>query len=240
MVLCIKLELFVKHPPLTAGRIIKRYKRFLADIILDQTGEEITAHVANTGKMTSCWEPEQKVLLSYHDNPKRKLKYSLELVHNGISWINVNTHLANKLVIEAIENGTIKEIGPYQNIRSEYKIGDSRIDLFIEQKDKNCLLEIKSVTLNIDGTAQFPDTITTRGQKHITELIKIKKNGDRAILFFLVQREDVNCFKIAQHLDPVYAELLSQAILQGVEVLIYQCKITPEEIKIILPLPWSS
>lgn len=220
----------MKYSKLIPAIILRRYKRFLADVTLIDSQEVITAHVANTGKMTSCWEPNQKVLLSYHNNPKRKLKYSLELIHNGETWINVNTHLANKLVIEAIEAEKISEIGEYSSLKSEYSVGDSRLDICLEQPDGKCFIEVKSVTLKVGTQAQFPDTTTKRGQKHIQELIKLKEIGHRTILFFLVQREDVTSFSPASDLDPVYTELLKTAINSGVEVLVYQCKINESEI----------
>jgi sugar fermentation stimulation protein A len=221
------------------GTIQRRYKRFLSDIILDQDKQQIVAHVANTGKMTSCWEPGQKVILSLHDSPKRKLKYSLELIYSGESWIVVNTHLANKLVFEAIQKNIIKEIPTPQKIIPEFKIGKSRIDFLLEYSDHQCFIEVKSVTLKEKDTALFPDTISTRGQKHLEELIRIKQMGHRAVLLLLVQREDVTHFRPAHHIDPEYGRLLKKALNAGIEILVYQSHITPKEITINRPLAWE-
>jgi len=224
---------------LISGKIIKRYKRFLADIELE-SGEVITAHTANTGAMTTCWEPGWEVLLSYHDNPKRKLKYSLEMTHNGNTWIGVNTSLPNKLGREGIEKGIISELAGYDMIRPEVTIGESRIDLLLEKSssDEKCYVEIKNVTLlGENRVALFPDAVTTRGLKHLNELIKIVENGDRAVMLYIIQREDVDQFSPAGLIDPEYAATLEQAALSGVEVLAYQCSLTPTQINLVKSLP---
>lgn len=225
---------------LVKGKIIKRYKRFLADIELD-SGEFITAHTANTGSMKTCWEPGWKVLCSYHDNPKRKLKYSLELTHNGNSWILVNTSLPNKIGKEAIEKNLIKELTGYDHIKPEAKIGESRIDLLLtKDSGEKCYVEIKNVTLKgDDDLALFPDGVTTRGQKHLRELMQIKASGDRACMLYIVNRSDVTSFSPAAHIDPVYAELLKEAEAKGVEILVYQTKITPSEVVISSAIPYE-
>ncbi len=219
------------------GKILKRYKRFLADIEL-KDGEVITAHTANTGSMKTCWEPGWKVLVSHHDDPKRKLKYSLEMTNNGDTWIGVNTSLPNKLAKEAIENGTIKELQGFENIRPEYKVGKSRIDLLLSKGDYKCFVEVKNVTMHGgDDLAVFPDGVTERGQKHLKELITLKKEGHRAVMLFIVQREDVNRFAPAKEIDPIYSDLLKQAFDQGVEILPYQCELNEKgvEVKRLLP-----
>lgn len=239
MLPCIKGHFMKFQNKMVEGHIVSRYKRFLSDVILDQNEQLITAHVANTGRMTSCWEPGQRVLLSYHDNPKRKLPYSLELIHNGQSWIVINTHLANKLVVEAIKDGTINELNGYPQLITEYKIGDSRIDILLQSESNRAFVEVKSVTLNENGTAYFPDAVSTRGQKHLQELMKIKQTGDRAVLFLLVQREDVQSFKPAAHIDPIYSKLFRQAVENGVEILVYQSSISSTEIRVSKKLPWE-
>jgi sugar fermentation stimulation protein A len=225
---------------LIKGKIIKRYKRFLADIELD-SGELITAHTANTGSMKTCWEPGWKVLCSYHDNPKRKLKYSLELTHNGKCWILVNTSLPNKIGKEAIEKNLIKELTGHDSIKPEAKIGKSRIDLLLtKESGEKCYVEIKNVTLKGDGElALFPDGVTTRGQKHLRELMQIKASGDRACMLYIINRSDVTSFSPAAHIDPVYAELLKEAESKGVEILVYQTKITPSEVVISSTIPYE-
>lgn len=224
------------------GRFLKRYKRFFADIELPN-GEIITAHTANTGSMKSCLEPGWPVLVSFHDSPTRKLKYSLEMTYNGNSWIGVNTSLPNKLAYHSILKGLIPELSGYENIKAEKKIGDSRIDLFLFDGDlKNprrpCYVEVKNVTYKIESEkAVFPDAVTTRGQKHLRELIALKKKGQRAVMLFVIQREDVTNFGPAALIDPEYAQLLQEAYHCGVEILPYQCKITTKEISVAKKIP---
>lgn len=220
-----------KHPTFEAI-IEKRYKRFLADIHLDN--ELIVAHVPNTGSMQSCWEKGQKVLISHNDDPKRKLKYTLEMTHNGKSWINVNTSTTNHLVKEALENDVIKELVGYKTIQPEKKILDSRIDFFLEGHDSlpDAYVEVKNVTLKLDEVAQFPDAVSTRGQKHLKDLVKIKEQGLRAVMLYVVNREDVSVFKSAESIDPVYSALLKEAHQKGVEVLCYQTKLTQSDVSI--------
>lgn len=236
---------------LIPGKILKRYKRFLADIDLDidngpnKKNEVIIAHTANTGSMKTCWEENWPVMISYHDNPKRKLKYSLEMTHNGDTWIGVNTAVPNKLGPEAILDGTITELQGYETIKPEQKIGKSRIDIYlydgdIKEPTNECYVEIKNVTLLAgERLVTFPDGVSTRGQKHLEELISLKEQGIRACMLYIVQREDVDCFSPADDIDPVYGQLLRKAHATGVEILVYQCKVTPEEIKIVKPLPYK-
>lgn len=225
--------------PLYEGKILKRYKRFLADIEL-KSGETITAHTPNTGSMKTCWEPGWKVMVSHHDNPKRKLKYGLELTHNGKTWIGVNTNLPNRLAYEAISKGVIKELSDYDKIRPEVKVGKSRIDLFLSksQSDDKCYVEVKNVTLiGENNAALFPDAISERGQKHLEELIDLKKQGHRAVMLYIVQRQDVDHFRPAWSIDKRYSELVLEAQDKGVEILAYQCQMGPEEIVVTKKLP---
>ena len=232
--------------PLTEGKILKRYKRFLADIQLS-SGEVITAHTANTGSMKTCWEPGWKVLISFHDNPKRKLKYSLEMTHNGQTWIGINTSLPNKLAKEAIENGLIKELKGYPFIKPEVKTGNSRIDLLLSKeketpsKEDQFFVEVKNVTLKGDdhqkNAALFPDAVSVRGQKHIRELIRLHKEGYKTALLFIVQREDVDYFTPAKNIDPLYSSLLKEAAASGVLILAYQCTMSKKEIVVNKSLP---
>lgn len=226
---------------LVKGKILKRYKRFLADIEL-LNGEVIVAHTANTGSMKTCWGPGWDALVSYHDDPKRKLKYSLQMTHNGESWIGINTSLPNKLAIEAIKNGVIKELKDYSDIRPEVKIGKSRIDILLSNtsNNKKCYVEVKNVTLKEgENICSFPDAVSTRGQKHLQELIDLQDENTEAAMLYIVQREDVKKFKPANDIDPEYAELLKKAHDQGVKVLVYQCKLSPKEIKIHKAIKWS-
>ncbi len=227
--------------PLIKGKILKRYKRFLADIELEENGEIITAHTANTGSMKTCWEPGWPVLLSFHDNPKRKLKYSLEMTHNGRTWIGVNTALPNKLAIEAIEKELIPELAGYTTIKAEAKIGKSRIDILLKADNRpDCYVEVKNVTLGYDNAeAQFPDGVSARGQKHLQELMDIVADGKRGCMLYIVQRKDVNRFAPAKDIDPEYARLLQEAHTKGVEVLVYQCDMAPEGIIVERSLPFN-
>lgn len=230
----------MKNPKLYPGIIKKRYKRFLSDIILD-SGEEIVAHVANTGSMKTCWGEDWPVLLSKSDNPKRKLQYSLELTNNGNTWIGINTHKTNKLAIEAIENGTITELQGHKSLRAEYKIGDSRIDILLEDEDDSKhFVEVKNVTLLGDNNiATFPDSETKRGQKHLIELTSLVKEGHKASMLYIVQRGDVELFMPAKEIDPKYAELLSDAHKAGVNILVYKCKLTEDEISVYSQMPFK-
>lgn len=223
--------------PLTEAILLKRYKRFLADVEIG--GKLITAHVPNTGSMTSCWEPNWKCALSLSENPKRKMPYTLEFTHNGESWIGVNTANANKLAHRWLREGLIQELLGYQLIQPEKKIGDSRIDFYLEghSHEAPAYVEVKSVTLKLDGVAQFPDSVSERGQKHLRELIKLKEQKLRAVMLFIVQREDVSSMRPAHAIDKKYGELLKEAHAAGVEILVYQCKMNLNEIGFGRSLP---
>jgi len=222
----------LKFDKLFKGKLIKRYKRFLADIVLE-SGEEITAHVPNSGAMTSCIEPDCEVWVTFHDNPKRKLKYTLELTKMGKNLICTNTGVANKLGIEAIENGTIKELQGYSSLKPEQKYGqNSRIDILLENEDKKCFVEIKSVTLKIDDMLAFPDAITSRGEKHLNELCEMVNQGHRAVMLYIIQRTDDLPFRLASEIDKKYAQTFKEVLSKGVEVLVYQSTISLEEINI--------
>lgn len=222
----------MKFETLIHGKLIKRYKRFLADITLD-SGEVITAHVPNSGRMTSTIEENCDVWVTHHDNPKRKLKYTLELTKIGDELICTNTGVANKLGVEAIKNGTIKELQGYESIKTEQKYGqNSRIDILLEKDDQKCYVEIKSVTLKVDDYLAFPDAVTSRGAKHLNELCDMVKEGHRAVMLYIIQRTDNLPFRIANEIDKKYAEAFNEVINQGVEVLVYQSNISTESIKI--------
>lgn len=223
--------------PTHIGTFIKRYKRFFADIELN--GEVIIAHTANTGTMKTCLGEGWQTLVSFHDSPTRKLKYSLEMLHNGKTWIGVNTSVTNALAIEAIENGVISELQGYQNLKPEAKIGNSRIDILLSNSPLDlCYVEVKNVTLlDDDGRSTFPDAVTERGQKHLNELLELKLKGIRTVMLFVVQRQDCSEFAIDQEIDKKYCQLLKEVISKGVEVLVYQCELSPTEIKIAKRLP---
>lgn len=216
--------------PLHAGIFQKRYKRFFADI---KMGEEIVvAHTANTGTMKTCLAEGWDALISFHDSPTRKLKYSFEMIHNGFTWIGINTSLTNRLAIEAIQNGVITELQGYTQLKPEAKIGQSRIDILLSNSEADqCYVEVKNVTLiDEENYALFPDSVTERGQKHLRELLALKRQGIRTVMLFIVQREDCHTFKVDQDIDPAYCKLLKEVMSAGVEVLVYQCRLSPEEI----------
>lgn len=223
--------------PLISGKLVRRYKRFLTDVEL-QGGEIVTALCPNTGSMKSCNTPGSPVLLSRSDNPKRKLKFTWELIFTNGVWVGVNTGFPNKLVKEAIQNGVVKELQGYPEIHSEVKYGqNSRIDLLLERDTGLCYVEVKNVTFAAKGQALFPDAVTTRGQKHLRELMQMVRDGHRALMFYCVQREDAECVRPADMIDPEYGRLLRQAVENGVQAIAYQARITPESILIKKKLP---
>jgi len=226
--------------PLIEGILLKRYKRFLADIRL-KNGHYITAHCPNSGSMKTCKEPGWKTLVSESDNPSRKLKYTWEMVHNGKCWIGVNTQIPNKITMEAINNDEIPELSGYDEMHSEVKYGqNSRVDILLTGGKDICYVEVKNVTLvEADGFYKFPDAITERGQKHLYELLEMVKKGNRAVMLFVIQRSDGTTFKPADHIDPDYARALKEVHRKGVEVLTYQAGVSPDEIKIIKRISFS-
>ena len=225
---------------LIEGILIKRYKRFLADIELPG-GKIITAHTPNTGSMKGCCGPGSRVWVSDSGNPKRKFPLTWELIEvKPHILVGINTGLPNKLVKEAIENGNIKELQGYGNIRQEVSYGEenSRIDLLLtDHKLGSCYVEIKNVTLVERNIAYFPDAISKRGTKHLRELINEVKRGNRATIFYSVQREDVEEVRPANHIDPEYGETLRVAIESGVEAIAYGAKVSTTEIKLEKQLP---
>jgi sugar fermentation stimulation protein A len=222
----------MRFDKLYKGKLVKRYKRFLADIVLEN-GQEITAHVPNSGAMTSCIEPDCPVWVSFHDNPKRKLKYTLELTKMADVLICTNTGVANKIAIEAIENGNIKELQGYSSLKPEQKYGvNSRIDILLENEDEKCYVEIKSVSLKIGDHLAFPDAVTTRGKKHLDELVSMVELGHRAVMLYVIQRTDKLPFRIANEIDKKYNDALIESRKKGVEVIVYQSIITEEKIEV--------
>lgn len=215
------------------GIFLKRYKRFFADVELSN-GEIVTAHCPNTGSMTGCAVAGFKAAISKSDNPKRKLKYTLEMVHNTKCWIGVNTHLANRIVEEAILLKDIPELQDFCELRREVKYGEkSRVDFLLENEQQKTYVEVKNVTLVNGMNYLFPDAVTTRGQKHLQELIQVVEEGHQAVMLFLIQRNDAGIFKPADDIDPEYGKLLRKAAEKGVEILPYRADVSPQEIKIV-------
>ena len=226
-------------PSLQPGILLKRYKRFLADIKLDN-GSYITAFCPNSGSMLTCKEPGSPVMVSYHDKPGRKHAYTWEMIKINDGWVGINTHRPNILVSEAIAGQQIPELAGYTNIRREVAYGaNSRIDILLEKPNQLCYVEVKNVTLVRHGIIEFPDAVTSRGTKHLNELMEMVNQGHRAVMFYLVQRPDGDWFRPARDIDPVYAETLKKATAHGVEMLVYRAAVTPEEISITCPLKFN-
>lgn len=236
---------------LVAGTLISRYKRFLADVNLvsspgsiyeagaSSINSVVTAHCANTGAMTGLLQPDALVWLSYHDNPKRKLPYSWEIVglcgpDGSRELASINTSRANALVREGIEQGVVTQLAGALAIRPEVKVDDARLDFMLtfdkgQQGSVDCYVEVKQVTLKeADGHGYFPDAVSKRGLKHLHALATLAQQGHRAVLLFCVAHTGIDVVRAAIHIDPSYASALQQAMAQGVEVLAYKCRIQVE------------
>ena len=217
------------------GRLLRRYKRFLADVELED-GSQVTAHTANTGTMMQCAVPGAEVLLSKSNNPKRKLPYSWELVRVNDHWVDINTHRANRVVEEALRGGVIPEFAGYE-ITPEFSYANSRIDFMLQKDNEKVLLEVKNVTLCCEPTvACFPDAVTKRGQKHLRDLMAAVSEGWRAGVFFLVQRGEAKAFTAADKIDAEYGRLLREAVECGVEVFAYRTIVTEDSNQARIPL----
>jgi sugar fermentation stimulation protein A len=230
-------------PPLYPGRLIKRYKRFLADVRLD-SGEELTAHCPNPGAMTGLQDPDSRVWLSRSDNPKRKLSHTFELIETAGGLVGINTGHPNTVVAEAIAAGAIPELAGYESQRREVKYGEkSRIDILLEDPSRGkCWIEIKNVHLKRDdgphpGAAEFPDSVTARGARHLDEMANQIRAGDRAVMVYLVQRMDCDRFCIARDIDPNYREALTRGMAAGVEALCIDTEITTRAVTARARLP---
>jgi len=222
--------------PLVKGKLIRRYKRFLADIELEN-GDIVIAHCTNSGSMKSCIEAGADVYLSSADDPNRKTKFTWEMIKISNNWVGVNTAWPNLLAFEAIKNNEIPELSGYLQVKREVKFGDSRFDVFCENDNERCFVEVKNVTMKQGDSVLFPDAVSTRGLKHLNTLIEVKKQGIRAVMLYIVQRSDVNMFGAAADIDPEYADALKIALIKGVEILVYQAKVTPKEIILTNRLP---
>ncbi len=223
---------------LVHGTLIKRYKRFLADVKLDD-GTEVVAHCTNSGSMKSCLENGAEVYLSPVDDLKRKTKFTWEMIKINGDWVGINTGNPNKLAFEAISAGIIPGLEGYTTVKREVKFGDSRFDIFAENKHERCFIEVKNVTLKEGNYALFPDAITIRGQKHLKTLMEVKKQGMRAVMLYIIQRSDVEFFAPAREIDAAYSETLKKALDVGVEVIPVMAKVTPEAIELGEILPFK-
>ncbi len=223
---------------LIPATLIRRYKRFLADVRLED-GSTLTVHCPNSGSMKTCQGEGWPVLLSDSRNPKRKLRFTWELVHNGRCWIGINTHRANGLAAEAIAGGVISELAGFIGLKREVPYGaNSRIDILLENGTRQCYVEVKNVTLVDDMERYtFPDAVTTRGQKHLRELERMVENGDRGVILFVIQRSDGSTFIPADTIDPEYGDLLRRVVAAGVEALAYRADVLPTGIEIVESIP---
>ncbi|KFB10263.1 DNA/RNA nuclease SfsA [Nitratireductor basaltis] len=219
-------------PPLITARLVRRYKRFLADVILED-GSETTVAVPNTGSMLGLTTPGSRVLLSRSNNPKRKYQHSLEVVEADGIWVGINTGLPNRLAREAIEAGLVTDLGEYPVIRPEQKYGErSRIDFLLEHPERpSAYVEVKNVHfMRQAGLAEFPDTVTARGARHLDELAAMRAQGYRAVMLYVVQRGDCHRFRLCEDLDPAYAAAFAQARAAGVEAFAIGCHISRDGI----------
>jgi len=230
--------------PLIPGTLVKRYKRFLADVRLAD-GDVVTAHCANSGSMLSVDRPGSEVWLSPARNPERKLKFTWEMIRVGRSLVGINTQRPNALVADAVARGRVPELAGYAGLRREVKYGvNSRIDLLLDDARKGkCYVEVKNVTMKRDlaraAPAEFPDAVTARGTKHLGELADMVARGHRAAMFYLVQRGDARSFTVARDIDPAYAEALAAARTAGVEVLAYGCRVGTLGISVARPVAFE-
>ena len=217
---------------LISGVFIKRYKRFFVDVKINN--ETVVAHCPNTGSMLGLLTEGNKVWLTKTNNPKRKLKYTLQIIEVNGSKVGVNTHLTNKIVLDALQNNNIKEFGKNFEIKPEVKFGENtRFDFLITKKNYKAFIEVKNVTLSRKkGIAEFPDAVTSRGAKHIEELIKANKNGYEIYIAYIIQREDCKKFVIADDVDPLYYKLISKAVKKKLNILCYDCKFLLKGIKL--------
>lgn len=219
--------------------LLKRYKRFLADVLLD-SGETITVYCPNTGSMRTCSDPGSRVCLSRAENPTRKYPFTLEMIEVGNTWVGVNTGRTNAIVAEAIQRQEIQEIQGEITIKREVKVSqDSRLDLLIECDERHVYIEVKNCSMVENGVAMFPDAVTARGTKHLLELAELIGKGAEAVIFFLVQRVDAHLFKPAADIDLRYAAILREVYEKGVEILVYQAQVSPEGINVVRPLPFT-
>ena len=217
---------------LISGELIKRYKRFFVDVKINN--KVITAHCPNTGSMMGLLDKGNKVWLSKTDKPNRKLKYTLQIIESQKSKVGVNTHLTNKIVLESLKNNLVNKLKNYEDIQQEVKFGNgTRFDFLMSKNKKKTFIEVKNVTLSRKkGIAEFPDSVTTRGLKHINELLKAGNKGYTIYLLFVIQRDDCNKFEIASDIDTEYGKVITKAVKKNLNILCYDCKISPKGIKL--------
>lgn len=226
------------NPPLIPGVLVQRYKRFLADVRLE-SGELVTAHCANPGSMKTCLEVGGRVWLSRSPNKKRRLPFTWELAELGGARVFVNPLAANRVVEEGLRAGVVEELRDFSQLAREVHIGNqSRIDFALETKRGRCFVEVKNMTLTLGaGRAAFPDSVTERGARHLGELVRLRRQGHRAVLLFCVSRSDATSAEAAREIDPNYARALGRAARHGVQILAYKCSVTRRGVSLKRKLP---
>ena len=221
------------------GLLIKRYKRFLADILCED-GSLLTAYCPNTGSMRSCSAPGSRVCLSWSENSTRKYPYTLEMIEVGQTWVGVNTSRSNDIVAEALERGRVEELEGFTSFNREVVVEKgTRLDFLAWRGDEKIYIEVKNCTLVENGVAMFPDAVTKRGTKHLLALERCVEKGDRGAVFFLVQRSDCSSFAPAVHIDAEYSNVLRRVYDRGVAIFVYQARVTPESIEVERRLPFT-
>ena len=222
--------------PLVHGRLLRRIKRFLAEVELDN-GEVVFAHCTNSGSMKSCLETGAEVYLTPVNEPKRRTQFTWEMIKINGGWVGINTSNPNKIAYKAIAEGAIPQLSGYTKVQAEVTFGDSRFDVYAENETEKCFVEVKNVSMKEGKYALFPDAVTTRGQKHLTTLMAVKAAGMRAVMLYIVQRTDVEVFAPAKQIDADYARLLKTAFDSGVEIIVLQVEVTPDGIYLKKTLP---
>lgn len=224
-------------PPLLAATFLRRQGRFLIEARLED-GRRVRAHCPNTGTLRSCLIPGWEIRLAWTPGPNRKTKYTFKMIHNGVCWIGVDTSVPGKLIRESLLDGFFENLTPVNELKMEVKIDThTRLDGFFKKGNKDCYFEIKNVTWMEKGKYLFPDAVTERGRKHLNELRKLRNEGNRAIMFYVIQRSDGEVFMPAADLDPAYAEAMNTAIAAGVEVYPVEAVVTPETIHLHRAIP---
>lgn len=223
---------------LVPGKLIKRYKRFLSDVELED-GSIVIAHCTNSGSMKTCLEEGAPVYLTPVDDPKRKTKFTWEMIYMNKSWIGINTMIPNLLVYEAVVANKIEQLTGYTHVKREVKFGDSRFDIYAENAHEKCFIEVKNVSMKVDRYARFPDAKTTRGKKHLETLMEVKKQGMRAVMVYVIQRTDIDIFAPAWDIDPDYAKALVKAHDHGVEIIPLIARVYPTQIEIEKEIPFD-
>lgn len=221
---------------LVHGTLVRRYKRFLADVRLDN-GEIVVAHCTNSGSMKSCLEEGAEVYLSPVTDPARKTRFTWEMISIGGKWVGINTSHPNRLVFEVLAAGLLEGFEEYKNVKREVTFEDSRFDVYAESENSRCFFEVKNVTLKEGRYALFPDAVTVRGRKHLDTLVRARQAGFRAVMVYVVQRMDVEIFAPAREIDPEYALALENAVKGGVEIVAVYARVSPENITLDGRLP---